>query len=244
MKKLFILFLCTSFSTFGQSDQPAVKFRRFAVGINFSPDIAYRTPHNYYNSPDEYWDHQKELDNSFYRPRLGFSAGGHVSYNLTKRLSIESGAQFSLKGYRSNPSYGAIYYGNDLAYQGKMKDHYDFNFVDVPLAVNYVFFKKRLQLVATAGVTWNHMRHNSVKRFIWDDMNEDFRPVMIFHTPYRQNTFSYTVGLGIQYNVNERVLLKAVPTFRYAMLPIQTNLTESAYYWNAGLNISCSVRIF
>ncbi len=243
MKKLFILFLSTTFVAFGQSDQSTFKFKRFAVGINFSPDIAYRAAHNYYNTPEEYWEPQKEQDNSFYRPRLGFSTGGHVSYNITKRLSIESGAQFSLKGYRSKPSFGVILYGNEI-YEGKMKDHYNFNFVDIPLSVNYVFFNNRLQMVATAGVTWNHMRHNSVKRFTQDDVNKDLRPVMIFHTPYRQNTFSCTVGLGIQYNVNERLLLKAVPTFRYAIIPIQTNLAKSAYHWNAGLNISCSVRIF
>lgn len=243
MKKVFIFFLCTSFGASGQSDQPTVKLKRFAVGINFSPDVAYRTATNYNNLPDDQWQKQKESNKKSLGPRLGFSTGGHVSYNITKRLSIESGAQFSLKGYRRKPAFGVMMLGSDI-FQGQMKDHYNFNFLDVPIAVNYVLFDKRLQMVITSGFTWNHMRHNSVKHFNKEMVNNEFVPIIIMHTPYRENTFSYNVGVGIQYNANERVLLKAVPTFRYALIPIETNLAGSAYYWNAGLNISCSVRLF
>lgn len=244
MKKIFTLFLCTSFGAFAQSDQPAVKFRRFAAGINFSPDIAYRTPHNYQDESLQQWESTKESDKKSFGPRLGFSTGGHVSYNITRRLSVESGAQFSLKGYRHKPAVGAMFYGNQLLFKGIMKSHYNFNFVDVPLSLSYVLFDGRLQMVATAGFTWNHMHRSSIKQFLKEEVNDQFVPVMVFNTPYHENTFSYTVGLGIQYNVNERVMLKAVPTFRYAILPIQTNLAPSAYYWNAGLNMSCSVRLF
>jgi len=114
----------------------------------------------------------------------------------------------------------------------------------VPLAVNYVVLDRRLKVVATAGVTWNHMIHNSAKWFVHSDEGREWVAPLVFHTPYRENTFSLTGGVGIRYDINETITLKAVPTFRYAVRPIETNLSESGYHWNAGLNLSCAVRLF
>lgn len=247
MKTLFILFLCTSVYSFAQPEKQDVKFKRFAIGVNASPDFNYRTLHNIEKKPEQDWNKHKDQMNQMFAPRLGFSAGGHVLYYLTRDMYIETGAQYSFKGYQRRPALGVMFMGGnpEPAFIGDMKDHYNFNFLDVPLTMNYVILKdKRLQLVASIGLVWNHMRHSSIKHFNRETVNNQFVPVLIFHTPYRDNTFSGTVGFGIQYQVNDWVFLRAVPTFRHSFIPIETNLAESAYYWNAGLNVSCSFKLF
>jgi len=118
-KQLFIFFLSASLTTFGQSEPEIppvkpVKFKRFAIGANFSPDVAYQTPHNAYDMSEESWEHDKESFHGMYSPRLAFTTGANVSWNFTKRLSLETGAQYSVKGYRAKPSLGAITYGGDV----------------------------------------------------------------------------------------------------------------------------------
>lgn len=245
MLKSVIFLLLTSTCAFGQSDQPEIKFKRFAIGINGSPDIAYRTLHNSDRKPKEAWDKIKKDAKETYVPQFGYSVGGHVLCNLTKNIFLEVGAQYSLKGYQSKPRLGVMVMGGEILFKGQMKYRNNFEFIDVPLTMNYVFLdKKRLQLIATVGFTWNHMRHNSMENLVQEEVNDEFVPVIIFNTPYRENTFSATAGFGIQYKVSESVFFRVVPTFRHTLKPIQTNLSESAFYWNAGVNFSCSFRLF
>lgn len=244
MLKSAIFLLLTSTCAFGQSDQPEIKFKRFAIGINGSPDIAYRTLHNSDRESKAVWEKTKKNAREIYAPQFGYSVGGHILCNLTRNIFLEVGAQYSLKGYQRRPQLGVMAWGGEI-FQGIMKDRYNFDFIDVPLTMNYVFLdKKRLQLIATVGFTWNHMRHNAMEHFVKEEVNDEFVPVLIFNTPYRENTFSGTVGFGIQYKVTESVFFRVVPTFRHAFKPIQTNLSESAFYWNAGVNFSCSFRLF
>ncbi len=103
MKQLTIFFLTlTSLSSYGQDkteETPTADFKRVQIGINISPDICFRTLKN--NDGSSRSDIFMKLSNENETVKVGYTAGLNVCLNIKKFVGIETGIQYSNKGYQT-----------------------------------------------------------------------------------------------------------------------------------------------
>lgn len=223
------------------------EFKRLSIGVNISPDYCYRTLKN--NNGSATSDLIIDLREESEGPKLGYTAGINAGYNFSKKWGVEMGIQYSNKGYAFknsaltfgemiDPRYGFIYTSNGAAAPTYAKFVYHHHYLDVPVRVLYRFGKKRLHFVTSVGVTTNILLNatmTSVVKYGNDDAKRQ-----TYDQPYDFNTFniSPTISVGVDYKINNKINLRAEPTFRYGLLKI-TDTPVTATLWSGGLNFSC-----
>ncbi len=242
-----ILFSYSAFSQDTLTLQETSEFKRLAIGVNISPDYCYRTLKN--NNGNSTSDMIIDLREESEGPKLGYTAGLNAGYNFSKKWGVEMGIQYSNKGYEFknsaltfgdmiDPRYGFVYTSNGAATPTHAKFVYHHHYLDVPVRVLYRFGKKRLHFVTSVGITTNILL-NATMTSVVKYGNEDAKR-QTYDQPYDFNPFniSPTISVGVDYKINNKINLRAEPTFRYGLLKI-TDTPVTATLWSGGLNFSC-----
>lgn len=233
MKKLLILFL--SLPLFSQAqDAPKSKW---SIGANFSTDINYRKLEN--TTDDPFYDEIKEESNTREKNRMGYTGGVTLGYNITSKLSLSSGVQFSQKGYHSKPIY--------LTYRsisGQTKNRTasyirTYDYIDVPLHLRYAFGNRKLQFIAGAGLNLNILLDSREERMIKEENFYQKLNTTKVNTPIN---LSPMVSVGVNYQLTPKINIMAEPTLRHQILKNnEYRLTE--YLFNYGLNVSAFYKL-
>jgi hypothetical protein len=102
IKYLIIISLTlTAFFCYGQETSkgtPTEEYKKIQFGINFSPDFAYRILKNNDVTSDK--DFIIDVRNKVETAKLGYTAGLNVCFNIKKTIGLETGIQYSNKGYQ------------------------------------------------------------------------------------------------------------------------------------------------
>jgi len=237
MKHLLILILFLPIILKGQ-DTSSIKQKRIFLNVNLSPDYCYRYITKNDNSiTNEKWEEVKNLLDSLYKPIFGYSTGLNVYYQIGKRFSLETGFQFSRKGYKTIPIL-TIY---DFKYDAEIATNYTyFTYFDFPLRANFSFGKNKLQFITSAGVLFNYL-YQVRDKTIPETSTEKFQAqAHVSKYPYTKTNISPTISLGLKYNINKRMNLRVEPTFRYSLFNIDSKSFAYTKLWTAGFNISFS----
>lgn len=104
LKRFFILTLFLfSCLVYGQNNV-TTKARKFFIGANFSPDYCYRVlTQNDNNISNNSWTRAKNILDSIEIAKFGYTAGIVLGYQFNVLIGIETGIQFSNKGYKTLP---------------------------------------------------------------------------------------------------------------------------------------------
>lgn len=231
----FLLFLSISQLNFAQ-ENATTSFSRFQLGIHFSGDLAYRQLFN--TSSDSLVISMVEWMKSKQSPIFGLNTGVNLCYRFSSRFGIESGLQFSKKGYR---------WGNDVwildetksagGYLQKNATTTSINFysISVPVRGNVHLGEKRLKFLLSAGFLVDYLVENRQV----DKFNVDGKPFLknVFKQTdeYERFNFTPTLSLGASYEWTPRMTLRIEPTFRYGLIYPDHNLVHTRL-WSAGLN--------
>ena len=187
-----------------------------------------------------------QSDNQMDAPKFGFTSGIAFCCNFSKRLGIETGIQYSNKGFRTKED--ALIFGGAPPRRGSTSilppiksGHfvYNYHYIDIPLKVHFVLGKKRVRFVGGIGICTNiFIAANNV--FVGKEY--DGKTIRIsskgsYFNNYNEINFSPVVSLGVDYKINKKTNLRVEPSFKYALLPTQ-NSPITAYLWSGGLNIS------
>lgn len=250
MKKLLaLIFIITSVFVYAQDSTQTKKASRFFIGVNFSPDYCFRTLKN--NDGSDLSKTIVGIYNKIETAKFGFSSGFNLCYVITKHVSIDLGVQYSNKGFQDKKSgltfgdmidrrRGFVYNTNpsnaNLPTSGKIV--YTYNYLDIPLKVNFVFGKKKVRFISSIGLTTN-LLINSKNTFVGQDSTGKSIKNSGSNTTYTYNriNLSPTISCGIDYKANDKMFFRIEPTFRYGILKM-TDTPVTQYLWNAGLNIS------
>lgn len=235
MKQLLLLTFFLPTILLGQ-ETTATKDRKFFIGVNFSPDYCYRNITKNDNSiSSEQWTNIKNTEDSIYKPTFGYTAGLNIYYQIKKRFSIETGINYSRKGYQTIPFPTVYNFNYDPAIA---TNYFYFTYLDFPLRVNFNFLKSKFQIIASAGAVFNYLLQVSIKTI-------PETPTAIFQTQTHISNYAYnkinispTVSLGIKYNIKNRLNLRVEPTFRYGLLNTDSKSYAYTHLWTSGLNIS------
>jgi len=232
---LFILTI-TAFSSYGQDktkETPTSDFKRVQIGINISPDICFRTLKNNYGSSTS--DGFIKMSNENETVKVGFTTGLNVCFNLKKFIALETGIQYSNKGYQTK--FKDLIFGQpDPNAPNKAKFIYNFHFIDIPLKANFTIGKKKVRFFTSVGVTTNiFIKETQTSVLVYSDRTDKKTNPTSFD--YKRVNISPTISVGIDYKINNRMNLRVEPTFRYGVLKI-IDAPVTGYLYNGGLNIS------
>ena len=236
MKKAFLLLtFLVSYTLYAQEANTGSKV---SFGLNFSPDYNFRTV----KSTDivlqpgfESWE-----DNQI--GKFGYTTGLTLSFKLSNRLALETGLQYSDKGYQTKIM-DLVFEGTDptdpILVKTKAKFKYSYQYIGIPLKLNMFFGEGDLRFVSGIGVTTNFLLNvqnranyeypDGKKEMTNSKSKDDFNKIDI----------SPMISFGIDYRLTSIIHLNAAPTFRYGIIktrdsPIKENL------WNAGVDLRIS----
>lgn len=233
---ILILTLIISTISFAQNIDTTVS--RWQFGVNFSGDYAYRQLHD--NDPDTDFSSLIEGRNDSEQAKIGYTTGLNVNYRLNIHAAIGLGIQYSNKGFRAKERDVIFTNANAEEIPAKYSASYNFHYLDLPLTFNYTTGTGKVKFIGSAGIVTSvylaekdrtDLYHDGVREYSKQSSLHEAGPVF----------FSPVISAGISYALNDGMMLRLEPTFRYGITKINdTPLTTSLY--SAGLNIGYFVR--
>lgn len=237
MKHLTIILLTLKvFNCYGQDktkETPTSDFRRVQFGINFSPDVCFRTLKN--NDGSRSSDLTIDQRNKKETVKFGYTTGLNVCFNIKKFVGLETGLQYSNKGYQTKKQ-DLIFAQPEPSLPKQSKFIYHFHTIDIPVKVNFTIGQKKVRFFTSVGVTTNiFIKETETSFFYYSDHTDKKTSQTRFD--YSKVNISPTISVGIDYKINSRMNLRVEPTFRYGVLKI-IDTPVTGYLYSGGLNIS------
>lgn len=237
MKQLLLLTASLlPYFIYGQ-DTSSTKGKRFSIGVNFSSDYCYRTlTKKEKDLSIEQWTSIKNIEDSIYIPKLGYTAGVNLDCQINERLSFQTGIQYSNKGYKTIPILTMYNWVLPPAIAINLTSYYYF---DIPLQFTFLSHTKRkIQVIKSVGVVLNYFRKITTKTI--PEANHSTYEMLTYASTfdYDKINISPTISLGLKYNLNDRIYLRAEPTFRFSLFSTHYNDYASIHLWSAGLIFS------
>lgn len=234
---LFLLLLTPFWDCYGQKNEPketsVTTFRKIQIGINFSPDICFRTLKNDDGSSSSNLVITQR--NALEIAKIGYTTGINACFNIKTFLAVEAGIQYSNKGYRTK-KYDLVFAQPGQSFPQQTKNIFSVHYIDVPLKVKYILGKKRLRFLGGIGLVTNiFLKEMVTKYYYYSDHTDKKRTATGFN--YNTINLSSVVSIGIDYKINNRMNLRLEPTFKYSLLKM-TPTPVVPYLYNAGLNVS------
>ncbi len=226
----FLLTL-TMIVSYGQ-DNSALEFKRVQIGFNISPDICYRTLKS--TDGSAYGESLIKDRNRRETVKIGYTAGLNACFNLTKSFGLETGIQYSNKGYQTKIDPNKEWIDPYPVYK-KAQFIYNYHYIDIPVKAIYTIGNKKIRFMTSVGFTTNvFIKETQKSIFVYSDRTDRSKS-----TDYEYNkvNISPTISAGIDYKINDNMNLRLEPTFRYGVLKIK-DAPVTGYLYSGGLNIS------
>ena len=221
---------------------------KFSLGGFISPNISYRT----LKIADDYpITGLENIWNESENPKAGYSAGIIATYDVRKKISLQTGIGFSNNGYSTekrsswflnqfnnnnfNPTIGGS--TSPAAWSNFNNAFY----LDIPILVKYKFLEKKVGLYVIGGMEANFfVAGNTIVTYYYNDGREEKEKIKT-KIP-RVFNISAVIGMGVDIKLNPKTTLFIQPTFRYMLVPISKDAIKTRFY-SCGLNVGVAVSL-
>lgn len=225
-----ILLFILSLQLFGQSTEKNSS-KCLSFGISFSPDYAYRALNS---------DNKSDfvgLTNDYEFPRFGFTTGVITAYKISNKFSLESGLQFSDKGYKFKITHYDWVTPNSLIenqtnndpllpVEVLIQDH--FYFLCVPVKGVYYITQNKLRFFISGGISTDFLVAAKEKSMITYKNTSTESKKNIAIEEFNRIEFTGLAGFGIEYKISKQINIQIEPEFRYSFTPLlPTTIVES-----------------
>ncbi|MFA7273859.1 MAG: outer membrane beta-barrel protein [Crocinitomicaceae bacterium] len=212
MKKTIVL-LAILLPLLCAAQDSLVKKSKFSFGVNFSPNYSSNTL-NY----DKQWQPYVDAVQQNEKPAFGFNTGLSARYHVLDKLELELGVQYA----RQTRSFKSIAL-TDMNGQplGKVDFQNRFNYLEIPVRVNYLLIKNKFFGYITAGASLNVFLNDQAKS--WLTFDSGYKEVQTAPTGYlfiNKSTISLIGGFGIGYHLSDKLNIRFEPLFRYSLTPV------------------------
>jgi hypothetical protein len=227
---LFLIIILASITVQGQDTNPTQKI---LIGFSFSPDYSSRTLKNNDGSPSSDLVIKSRNDNEV--AKFGFTTGLNVCFNFSQLVGLETGIQFSNKGYKTK-SQDLTYFPPNPSLPTKAKTNYAYQYIGIPLKAKFCFGKSKVRFVSSIGFMTNFLLNVKQTTNYEYSNGKTEKKSQSSKSGFNKVDFSPMVSVGVDYKLTNKIHLLAEPTFRYGAVktkdaPVTENL------WSAGLNI-------
>jgi len=146
-----------------------------------------------------------------------------------------------MQGFGSHPI-SILYSLNAQPEKGQLR--YNFTTLDIPLLLHASLTTGKWQLTANAGGILL-LPLSTTATLIPETSKPGFERQTTDMSSYISTNplVAVTAGCGVEYNLNNHILLKAIPSFRYTVNG-QSDMGNlfRMHLWSAGINIGCFYR--
>ena len=224
----FIFHSLSAQDKISKTDQPL-----FFFGLHFSPDYSYR--HLINTDGQSVTQTVIRARDRIEKARIGFTTGVSFGWNILSRIQIESGLFYSAKGYKTNKELLVYFPPVSPGDPTAVKHVYRKKFLDIPFRVVYLWSGKRLQMASSGGMVFNLFLNQVLLTYSYYESGEVKKTINRLQDDIRKINLSVQLGMGLRYQLNDRLTLMAEPVLRYGLLnSADTPVAEKL--WTAGLN--------
>ncbi|MES2776396.1 MAG: outer membrane beta-barrel protein [Bacteroidota bacterium] len=231
MKRILILIITlASLVVHGQGTNP---IKKVLLGFNFSPDYSFRTLKNNDGSPSS--DIVIKSRNDIEMSKFGYTTGVNVIFNFTHLIGLETGIQYSNKGYKTK-NQDLVYFPPDPGLPTQVNMTYAYNYIGIPMKAKFTLGKNKFHFLASTGFMTNfllNVKQTSSKKYS-DGKTE--KKTESSSSGFNKVEIAPMMSVGVGYTISNKIYLIAEPTYRFGVLKIRdTPVAEKL--WNVGLNI-------
>jgi hypothetical protein len=190
------------------------------------------------------------LDNNSTSSDVTFSYGAYVCFQGTSDFSLRFGigminldlttknALVNTTNY-TNIEYDKGY-SNSFIYSQSNNSEYmnitqSISYLEIPVEVKYRFLDRKIDLNAIVGVNFLSLKNNTISVFTSDGSTFKIGDT----TNLLDNTLGLNIGMGFEYNLNQKIKFNVEPMFKYHFQNSNSKNETSLYSINvlAGLQI-------
>ena len=199
---------------------------------------------------------------------LSYAAGVLISYNVNKRISLQSGITWSSSNINIDPNkiYAVKDNSGDIKYRYNTSSGYGYilpsfssspaigdslytrtsvhtlQFISIPLVARYRFIHKKFSLDPCIGIAFNFLTKASLTTEVNDDTNSE-NEVITKLNGLKKINYSFLFTSELQYQASKKWYFIAAPYFKYALAPINNGSVVKTYPYNIGLGIGVMHRL-
>jgi hypothetical protein len=225
MKRLRIIFLILFIGQFALSQEAG----KFSFDILLGPQVSYEKVT--LPNPIEPGD----ITVTDY-PRLSFSGGLVGYYEISNKIDIGLGIKYSGRGFGNTHDFSDTLV-SITSLPNRTESIFRHHYIDIPVLLVYYFKKwNRLQLSIQSGFELNHLfRMSAIHYDYYKDGPTEKRMSLADVSGQRRFNLSIRMGLGLSFNVTERINIGFIPMFDYSLLNQSINFPSiKVHYWNIG----------
>lgn len=229
--KLVCILIATLFysSLYGQTNLPAGKY---SIGLSIDPAYSYRTLSKQVDSSSADIIYKSRNEREIAKPGYHFAIT--MRYQVNNILQIETGFQYANKGYRTKKQ-STVFFPPDPGQPTYASFKYNYNYIGIPIIVRALYGRPKLQFSTSLGVASNLLLNVKTKsKYEYADGHNE-HDIESSSYNYKKFDLAPMLGVGINYRMNNKLLLSIEPTFRYSVLPTtETAIRER--FWSVGVN--------
>ncbi len=216
MKKYLLLVLyLISITVFAQD-------KKLLLGFSFSPE--------YSNEQISYISIPNGIKGTF-----GYSTGLKLLYKIKSRWALETGLVFSNKARKLSLEGYNVWDLNDPYYANlnSTKIKYTSYYLEIPMKVNYYITTGKLKIFISTGISGDLLLLRKSKYTY--TYNDGTTEKLIYKSSEKFNAIVLGVqaGLGLEYNVSNRFIMRIEPTYKGQVLNFYRYTTN---YFSLGGN--------
>ena len=231
----------------------------FSATLFFSPDIAwYRLQED---KPNNQQNNTAEIENGE-KHEFSSTFGALIDYRLSKHWSLQSGVNYSSTNitvepktiyaqtdntgnikYRINTSSGYGYILPSFSSNPVIGDSlYTFTathtlqYIGIPLAIKYSIARGKFSFNTLVGVSANFLTKGKIEATVENGFNTEAEVVNNLQG-LKKIYFAGLAGFGVEYNLNKKVVLSFVPTYRFALNSINKEVPVKSYPNSIGMAV-------
>lgn len=243
---LLISTLFFGVNLFSQSTDSS-SISKWSIGITASPDLCYRIPYN---------SKSLAIITNEQRYKINASMGFNVAYQMTKKLSIETGILYSGKGQviispetswqTPGGTYDPTIPNNPSSvtqYTPEKRIAIKYQYLEIPFKFNAYLLNKRFKIYTGIGASANvfvgkttrvnYKENNKRKSELSHDFNKNNIPMV---------DVALIAGVGFSYDVSNKLLVKLEPNYRQFIRPM-IDFPVSGYLYSIGCNVGVYFKL-
>lgn len=238
MKRISIFF--TTLASFAVQAQDTKPVPKVLLGYTFSPDYCFRTLAN--GDGNTSTDLVIKNRNNIEIAKFGYTTELNVLINFSQTVGLETGLQFSNKGYQTKNK-GLVYFPGSPNQSTKAQITYAYQYIGIPLKAKFSAGKSKTRFVSSIGVITNFiLTVKQTNKLEYSD-GRTTKNSSSSAQGFDRVDISPVISFGFDHQLSNKIRLIAEPVFRYGILRTK-DAPVKEHLWNMGLNIGlyCALR--
>ncbi|MBL4658198.1 MAG: outer membrane beta-barrel protein [Flavobacteriales bacterium] len=229
MRKLLslVLIISSCYHVFGNS-LDSTQTDKLRVGLSFSTDYCFRSI-----SGDASVKWLVDARNDLEDPKIGFTTGLKLNGGINEKFAVEFGILYSDKGEKIKDLVFTNIVGEVT---GIVDIVYHYEYLDLPLSLNYIFINKKVKMLLTGGLSVNiFLNYRGVS--ITDNLDgTSEKKSFSTEEDLEAINLAMLAGVGVEFGISDKLDLRIESIFRNSMTSI-IDAPIKQFPYSIGLNI-------